>query len=318
MLPTGEQIEIGFADQHAVITQVGATLRSYQSAGAPVVEGFAPHEMPDACRNQICYPWVNRVGSGVWDFSHRVAHVGADNVVSKTLNHGLIRWRPFSVDAVEPSRCVLSYVLFPVPDYPFATRFEVRYELDVRGLGVTSIVTNLDDVDVPFSLGFHPYFATTGPSIDGAGLHLPARSYLEVDERMLPTGVVRPVAGTPFDFRVPRAIDGEVLDVTYTDLERDEDGLFTVTLVGIDGSVTRVSQDGAFAYFQAFSADTLAAARRRTSLALEPMTAPAEALRSRQGLISLAPSQSWSGVWRVRREGPDASRVSKRVSRPGR
>ena len=307
MLPTGEQIEIGFADQRAVVTQVGATLRSYGQAGRPILEGFAPHEIPDGCRNQICFPWVNRVGSGVWDFSHRVAHAGADNVVSRTLNHGLVRWRPFAIDLVEPSRCVLSYVLFPLPDYPFATRFEVRYEVDVQGLSVTSTVTNLDDVAVPFSLGFHPYFATTGPTIDGARLHLPARSYLEVDERMLPTGVVLPVADTPFDFRAPRVIDGEVLDVTYTDLDRDGDGVFTVTMEDVDGTVTRVSQDGAFPYFQAFSADTLAAARRRTSLALEPMTAPAEALRSRQGLISLAPSQSWSGLWRVRREGPDGS-----------
>ena len=307
MLPTGEQIEIGFADQRAVITRVGATLRSYDAARVPVIEGFAPHEMPDGCRNQICFPWVNRVGSGTWEFSDRVAHVGADNVVSRTLNHGLVRWRPFSIDLVEPSRCALSYVLFPLPDYPFATRFEVRYEVDARGLSVTSTVTNLDDVVVPFSLGFHPYFATSAPTIDGARLHLPARSYLEVDERMLPTGSILPVAGTPFDFRVPRPIDGEVLDVTYTDLDRDEDGLFTVTLADVDGTVTRVSQDGAFAYFQAFSADTLTAARRRTSLALEPMTAPAEALRSHQGLISLAPSQSWSGVWRVRREGPAGS-----------
>ncbi|MBW4030903.1 MAG: aldose epimerase, partial [Acidobacteria bacterium] len=300
--PSGEQIEITFGDESAVITEVGATLRTYDKAGVGIVEGFAPHEIPSACRNQICYPWVNRVGSGEWSYSGRRAQVGADNVVSRTLNHGLVRWRPFAIDVVEPSRCALSYVLFPTPDYPFATRFGVDYSLDVNGLTVTSTVTNVDGVDVPFSLGFHPYFAPTTPTIDGTRLHLPARSYLEVDGRMLPTGAVKAVVDTPYDFRESRAVDGVALDVTYTDLARDESGLFTVTMQDAHGVTTRLSQDEAFAYFQVFSADTLARGRRRTSLALEPMTAPAEAFRSHRGLLTLAPSQSWSGVWRVQRD----------------
>jgi aldose 1-epimerase len=80
MLPSGEQIEITFEDEKAVITEVGATLRTYHKGGIPVVEGFAPHEMPDACRNQLCYPWVNRVGSGEWTYSGRHARAGADTL----------------------------------------------------------------------------------------------------------------------------------------------------------------------------------------------------------------------------------------------
>ena len=302
MLASGEQIEIVFGEQRAVITEVGATLRLYETAGRSVVEGFCANEVPDGCRNQICYPWVNRVGSGEWLYSGRVAHVGADNVVSRTLNHGLVRWRPFRVDVAEASRCVLSCVLFAVPEYPFVTRFEVEYSLDVNGLTVTSAVTNLDEVVVPFTLGFHPYVATSAPTIDGSRLHVPARSFLELDERMLPTGRVRPVAGSAVDFSETRDLDGAVLDVTYTDLVRDEAGLFTVTLSDADGARTRVSQDGSFAYFQVYSADTLAPERRRTSLALEPMTAPADALRSHDGLVALAPDERWSGAWRIHRD----------------
>lgn len=302
MLASGEQIEIVFGEQRAVITEVGATLRLYEAAGRTVVDGFSANEVPDGCRNQICYPWVNRVGSGEWHYSGRVAHVGADNVVSQTLNHGLVRWRPFRIVVAESSRCVLSCVLFAVPEYPFVTRFEVEYSLGANGLTVTSTVTNLDEVVVPFTLGFHPYFATSAPTIDGARLHVPARSFLELDERMLPTGGARPVTGTAVDFSEARDLEGAVLDITYTDLVRDEAGLFTVTLTDADGARTRVSQDGSFAYFQVYSADTLAPARRRTSLALEPMTSPADALRSHDGLVILAPDERWSGAWRIQRD----------------
>ncbi len=301
MKPSGRQIEIAFEDQTAVVTEVGATLRNYVHDGVAVVEGFDPHELPDACRNQVCYPWVNRVGSGEWSHSGRIARVGADNVVSATLNHGLARWRPFTIDESVAHLCTLSLVLHPLPDYPFLTKFSVTYELGEMGLRVTSRVENLDEVDIPFSLGYHPYFAVTTPSIDGSWLTIPAQSYVAVDARMLPTGDILKVDASTVDFRDPRRVDGVVLDVTYGDLERDETGMFTASLRDANGHEIQVSQDEAYPYFQAFSADTLAPERRRTSLALEPMTAPADALRTGQGLITLAPGATWTGVWSVRR-----------------
>jgi len=40
MLPSGEQIAIAHGDQRAVITEVGATLRTYAKGGVAVIEGF--------------------------------------------------------------------------------------------------------------------------------------------------------------------------------------------------------------------------------------------------------------------------------------
>jgi len=301
MLASGEQFEIVFGEQVAVITEVGATLRTYDDGGVAVVEGFGPEAIPDACRNQVCYPWVNRVGSGEWSFSGRTAKAGADNVVKATLNHGLARWRAFRLDARGEDFCTLSLVLHPTPEFPFLTKFTVTYELGPEGLRVTSRVENLDDVDVPFTLGFHPYFAVTTPTIDGATLSIPAASYVRIDERMLPTGEIAPVEATALDFREPALVDGVVLDVTYGDLARDEAGVFRATLTDANGHAIEVSQDSSFPYFQAFSADTLAPGRRRTSLALEPMTAPADALRTGTGRLVLSPGATWTGAWGVRR-----------------
>lgn len=303
MQPSGRQIEIAFEDQVAVVTEVGATLRRYDDAGVSIVEGFTAHEMPDACRNQVCFPWVNRVESGEWQHSGRTAKVGADNVSAATLNHGVARWRPFAIDETGSHHCTMSLVLHPVPEYPFLTKFSVTYSLGAHGLSVSSTVENLDEVDVPFSLGFHPYFAVTTPNIDGAWLTIPAHSYVVVDSRLLPTGETSKVEGSDVDFRASRVVDGSVLDVTYTDLVRDEWGMFTAVWRDARGHAIEVSQDEGFPYFQAFSADTLRLERRRTSLALEPMTAPANALRTGRGLISLAPGATWRGLWRVRRVG---------------
>jgi len=301
MLPSGEQIAIAHGDQRAVITEVGATLRTYVKAGVPVVEGFAAEDIPDACRNQICYPWVNRVGDGEWTFSGRVAKATIDNVQQATANHGIARWRPFKIESANQNRCTMSLVLHPCPDYPFLTEFRVDYHLGPMGLTVTSSVKNLDSVPVPFSLGYHPYFAVTTPTIEGATLKVPAKAYVAINDRMLPTGEILPTSGHALDFREGKSVNGHALDVTYCELMRDDSGMFVATLTDANGGEIEISQDRNFPYFQVFSGDTLPAGRRRTSVALEPMTAPPDALRSGKDLIVLEPGQHWAGSWRVRR-----------------
>ncbi len=301
MHPSGEQITITFADQRAVLTQVGGALRVYEAVGVPVVEGWEPEEMPDSCRGQVCYPWINRTTSGEWSFSGRSAHVGADNVDKRTLNHGVVRWRPFDIDEVSSDACTVSIVLNPVPEHPFWSKLTVGYRLSDAGLTVTSTVENLDEVAVPFTLGFHPYFAVTTPTIDGARLTVPAETYLAVDDRLIPTGQDVAVAGTTMDFREAALVDAVVFDVTFADLRRDEDGLFRCRVVDANGGEVVYWQDESFPYFQVFSGDTLRESRRRTSIALEPMTAPADALRSGRGRLSIEPGASWSAAWGVRR-----------------
>ena len=56
MLPSGEQVAIAHGDQRAVITEVGATLRTYVKGGVAVVEGFAGEEVPTGARGQVLFP----------------------------------------------------------------------------------------------------------------------------------------------------------------------------------------------------------------------------------------------------------------------
>ncbi len=57
---------------------------------------------------------------------------------------------------------------------------------------MTTTVTNRDEVPIPFGVGFHPYLAVTTPTIEGALLEVPARAYVAVNGRRLPTGEILP------------------------------------------------------------------------------------------------------------------------------
>ncbi|MGD1013481.1 MAG: aldose 1-epimerase family protein [Acidimicrobiales bacterium] len=301
MLPSGEQVAIAHGDQRAVITEVGATLRTFVKGGVAVVEGFASEEVPTGARGQVLFPWPNRIGDGEWTFSNRTAHPTIDDVQHATAIHGLVRWRPFRIDSVNQNRCVLTLLLHPTPDYPFLSEISVAYHLGSLGLTVTTTVTNCDDVPIPFGVGFHPYLAVSTPTIEGAQLEVPARGYIAVNARMLPTGEILPLAGSQLDFSTMKSISGHELDVTYTELVRDDSGMTSVVVVDGAGGEVELSVDRNFPYLQVFTGDTLEKGRRRTAIAVEPMTCPPDALRSGKDVVALEPGQHWAGSWRLRR-----------------
>jgi aldose 1-epimerase len=304
MLPSGEQIAIAHGDQRAVVTEVGATLRTYVKGGVSVVEGFAGEEVATNARGQVLYPWPNRMGDGEWSFSGRVAKPRIDDVPHATAIHGLVRWLPFRIDAMNQNRCVLSLLLHPTPDYPFASEIQMAYHLGSLGLTVTTTVTNRDSVPLPFGVGYHPYLAVGTATIEGAKLEVPAKSYVAVDDRQLPTGEILPLAGSPLDFSARKSLSGHELDVTYTDLMRDDSGLAVATLEDADGGVIELSADRNFPYLQAYTGDKNGPGHRRTSVAVEPMTCPPDALRSGKDVVVLEPGQHWAGSWRLRRTLP--------------
>ena len=301
MLPSGEQIAIAHGDQRAVVTEVGATLRTYVKGGLSVIEGFAGEEVPTGARGQILYPWPNRIGDAQWSFSDRIAQPTVNDAHHATAIHGLVRWRPFQVESVNQNRCVLKLLLHPTPDYPFLSEIVIAYHLGSLGLTVTTTVTNRDDVPIPFGVGFHPYLSVSTPTIEGAELLVPAQAYVDVNERQLPTGEILPVTGNALDFTKSKSINGHDLDVTYTELIRDDSGLATVVVTDATGGAIELSMDRNFAYVQLYTGDTLERGRRRTAIAVEPMTCPPDALRSGKDVIVLEPGQHWAGSWRLRR-----------------
>ena len=299
-LPTGEQLLLAHGDQRAVVTEVGATLREYQKGGVAVVEGFGEDEMATGARGQLCFPWPNRLATGSWCFSGREARAPLDEPEHGNAIHGLVRYRPFRVDAVAQNRVALSLLVHPEPGYPFLALVEVAFHLGSLGLTVTTTVTNADTVSLPFGLGFHPYLAVPAHGVDRAILSVPAGGAVEVDEHRRSGRLTRPVGGE-LDWREPRPIADAALDVTFCDLAQPESSRATARLAEEDTGAVELSVDRTFPYLHVFTGDALDAPRRRTAVSIEPMTCPPDALRTGKDLVVLEPGQRWTGSWRVRR-----------------
>jgi galactose mutarotase-like enzyme len=304
---TGDQWVIGHGHQRAVITEVGATLRSFTVDDRPVIDGFGSEEWSHGGRGQVLAPWPNRLGDGRYTFEGTEAQAAINELPANNAIHGLVRWRPWRMVGRAQNQVTMAVELRPSPGYPFALRLTVEYRLGRDGLTVVADADNLGTVALPFGLGFHPYLTVGTTSVDQVRLTVPADDRLTADDRGLPVGRV-PVAGTEFDFTGGRMLGVTRLDTAYTALHRGPDGRARVNVDHPDGTggVT-LWCDERFGYLMVYSGDTLEPERRRKALAVEPMSCPPDALRSGTDLVALRPGHRWTGSWGITpRSGPPA------------
>ena len=305
---SGEQHRLEHGHQRAIVTEVGATLRSWQMDGSELLDTFALDSPGDAYRGKVLVPWPNRLRDGCYTFAGRSHSTPLTEPERGNAIHGLVNWVNWRATERTPSSVALGYRLHPQPGYPFVLDLGVRYALTADGLEVTLRAANRGSTPAPFGAGLHPYLAVGG-STDDAELGIPARSWLPVDDRQVPTGEARAVDGTDRDFRTRRKVGAAQLDTCFADLERDADGLARVALgrAGGRGDLT-VWMDAAFSHVQVYTGDEDPDPdRRRRSVAVEPMTCAPDAFNSGHGLLVLESGQEFSGRCGIAVTAPPAS-----------
>lgn len=296
--PTGTQFAIEHGGQRAVVTEVGATLREWSVDGEPRLDGFAAAALDADFRGKVLVPWPNRIRDGRYTVAGAERRVPVDEPERACAIHGLALWSGWRPLRRGRDHVALVDLMHARPGYPFTLGIEVEYRLGDDGLAATLRATNLGAAAAPFGAGFHPYLALGGPA-DEARLRIPAAARIPVDaERLLPTGPPVPVHGSDHDFRQDRAVGALALDTCFTALARDADGLVRVRLTAPDGRRTTVWLDAGFGYVQAYTADAVAEpARRRRSIAIEPLTCAPDAFNTGEGLLTLAPGASFVARW---------------------
>ena len=115
--------------------------------------------------------------------------------------------------------------------FPGNAKFRVTYTLSQDALTIR--YEGLCDRDTLMNLTNHSYFNLAGHQNPALAMHqvltLPARFFLPADATSIPTGELRPVAGTPMDFRTPKALDAEIsADYLPLHLQQGYDHTFEV------------------------------------------------------------------------------------------
>jgi len=300
--PSGQQFVLTFGDQRAVVTEVGAGLRTYRVAERDVIDGYPEDEMCSIGRGQLLLPWPNRIEDGRYEFAGTMHQTPLTEPIRHNAIHGLTRWVNWTALEQAPDRVLMSLVLHPQEGYPFALDLRAEYHLSAAGLSVRTSATNIGTQAAPYGAGHHPYL-TVGTSIDEALLKLPALMRLEANDRLIPTGRLLATRGTAYDFLELRPIGSLSMDTAFATLVPDSDDLIRVHFQAPRGEPkVTLWMEPVYRFLMVYTPDAISeASRRRRGLAIEPMTCAPNAFRTGDGLIVLQPGQSTRAAWGILR-----------------
>jgi aldose 1-epimerase len=255
--------------------------------------------MASGGRGQLLVPWPNRIRDGHYLFEGTAQQLALSEPSRQNASHGLVRWAAWSLVAHRPDHITLAYRLMSQTGYPWTLDLEVGYALGPDGLTVTQTARNRSSTVAPYASGAHPYLLAGPGPVDGWTVEIPAALRVLSDaERLLPTGSEE-VEGTPYDLRGPRPLGDLVLNHAFGRLTRDASGRATARLLSPEGTGVELWVDERHDWLMLYTADDVPATARR-SLAVEPMTAPADAFNSGVDLVRLEPDERFSASWGIR------------------
>ncbi|HET7121421.1 MAG TPA: aldose 1-epimerase [Solirubrobacterales bacterium] len=242
------------------------------------------------------HPWANRLGASRFELAGRQVDLELEGLHLKRDErglpiHGLLAaargWRVTNhLETEDGGTLAASFDFASYPRlldaFPFPHQVRIEATLSGAELTIATTVQAGEERPVPVSFGFHPYFRLPGIPRSDWELTAPVHERLLLDEQMLPTGrreAARiepgPLGSRTFDdpFLAPGA--GEAFAL--------EGG----------GRRVEVRIGAGYDYCQLYAPGD------DEVVAIEPMTAPTNALLSGEGLRLLAPGESFSASFAI-------------------
>jgi aldose 1-epimerase len=183
-------VVLGAADPATDTTYLGATVGRYANriAGGTFVLDGRRYTVP-----------CNEDGVAL--------HGGPDGFDRRTFRAG-----PVAADP-DGSRSVTLRRTSPAGENGFPGRLDVAVTYTVHGAELTIEHTATTDAATVVNLTNHAYWNLAGGgSVEDHVVTIPAARYLPVDDRLIPTGELAPVTGTPFDLRTPVRLGAHLRD----------------------------------------------------------------------------------------------------------
>ena len=299
--PIGEQLRLVSGSVSADIGTVAAVLRGLTVDGVELMPGFPADSTPPFGHGIILVPWPNRIAGGRWSLDGADQQLDLTEPDKRNAIHGLLRHTEYTVRERTDAAVTLGAVVYPQHGWPFLLDSWVRYELNPAGITVTHGVENLSAQRAPYAVGAHPFFRIGDVPVDELVLTVAAGTRFAVDAALIPTAEL-PVDGTDFDLRAGRRVGDVALDTAFGAVAT-VDGV-SAWLTAPDGRTLALLQDADWGYLQVFTTRIFPfPGGPGLAVAMEPMTAPPDALNSGDGLRWLEPGERWAGSWGIRYSG---------------
>jgi aldose 1-epimerase len=239
----------------------------------------------------LLHPWANRLAGLTYAAAGRAValdpaspllHLDGRGLPIHGVSWSRLAWRLESV-AADRASAVLDWrsdALLAI--FPFPHRLTLSASLQPDALVIETRLLAGGEGPVPVSFGFHPYFGLPALPREQWRLELPAMRRLVLDDRGIPTGAEEAYPGFAGPLGAAGFDDGFALPPGGASL-------------AVAGGGVRIALEplAGYPYAQVY------APPGRALVALEPMTAPTNALGSGRGLPLAAPGSELGTAFRI-------------------
>ena len=156
---TGQQFSISHGDYHAVVTELGATLRKLTYRGEDIIVSPGPDDMVTCCHGQLLIPFPNRIENGEYTFEGKTYTLPIDEHERHNAIHGYGKRAFWKLVSLKEDAVTLSWRAPNMEGYPFDIVVTATYSLADDGLHLNISAYNNGDADAPWALAIHPWLA---------------------------------------------------------------------------------------------------------------------------------------------------------------
>lgn len=293
--PTGPRFRLHRGTSAVEIATVGAALRAYAVDGIDLVPRYPDTTPTPAASGVVLVPWPNRIADATWTQRGQTYRLAVSEPATGAASHGLLRFASYRAVAQTDGTLILTADVVPQTGYPFHLRTRVTYALGDEGLTVTHEIENVGADAAPVALGTHPYLTIGDVATADLTLRLDAVLRSEVDDRLIPVADVPVDAAT--DLRSARRLGDLDLNTAYSGIPRDGDDRIAAVLAAPDGRTVTLWAGAGFTHLQVYTTDRYPG--QQLAVAIEPMTAPANAFNTGENLRWLEPGETWTLHWGI-------------------
>jgi aldose 1-epimerase len=279
-----------------IVPGCGSNVISIKMAGKEILDAHRTAEDLAAgswSKSAVLFPFPNRLRSGRYQWNGIEYVFPINNAATQNAIHGFVQKANFELVQTQLESDAATIICRYThdgsnPSYPFLFELDLRFSFHLPGtftMGFT--VRNTHHHDIPFGLGWHPYFNLGGTAQEHK-LKLPPSSMVEIDSVMIPTGARTPYAA----FNALTTINDTFLDNCF-EAGNNPGESYTLQLESSSNGILLKAPVDQFPFFQVFTPP------HHQSVALEPMTCNVDALNNGEGLIRLESGKEWSSEFSI-------------------
>ena len=231
----------------------------------------------------ILFPFANRIAQGKYSFNNRDYQLPTNEEGRNNAIHGLVYDKTFQVVDHHENKGFASISLVykekhPPAGFPFPFVIRLTYKLFADKLELKVNIYNTGQQDIPFTLGWHPYFYSS--ELSSSKLNFHPQYQVLFDKNMITKGKESAEIEKPF------LIADKNLDDCFILQDQKVEFLSFNNQIGIQSEPFHP-------YLQIYTPPT------RDAIAIEPITGISDSFNNKIGLQVLKADESFEQIWQV-------------------